>query len=710
MNRKFLLLLTLVCCNEGLTQINQKEFDEVQKKFQKQRDSVLNLPHVKEHMNKSDKNVPVIPGGTTSNTQVPNISKNDKNIEKFKLPPRDSARIKTLPKKNFSLAELQTYMDQLYVQLTKRMSKDIVASADAIAAKLNNQPGKLEATAFAAWQKGALEEALLLIMKGAVIGISDGLLLSNTGAILEINGLSEKAIPVLRTVIQYDKENVIALNNIGQSFTALGMKDSALYYFGRCLSLSPHHPEANNTAGMIELEKGNKEKAQKHFENSIHGSFNISAYTGLKSILKEKCRISKHIMPKTKMPEYFNQFRFKLPAQCTNVLQGATAKEENRIFHEVMSNSIRLYQRLGKEAEKKFAAKGYKQFNNAIYEKASRGEPYMRPFQLLASVMEAETLLEYQDDKQDLQIFNTSNREAYKQLEDEYKNAYKSLLKKFDDEDKEECCGEGDVSCCPNAEQFCREANALKNKFLIRFAQLNEEWQSRNLHVELKHFDNLIYWSYFSAWDEDDYRVRFYQKLVNYLSSLKRLSEIKILEPCMITEADDVEVTEPKELKEFDCPVDIEIPFVVGKISMNCEKFSFKAGEGIVFKVEKKFTGDRQTTISLGAGGGIDASFKLGGIKAGLETGMDMSVFISFEKAGHCTDGGMSFKAYRGIGVDFSAGERLKFKKDLWHTTQELGWRFGINSGVKFTVPFDEYPVNQPATQGKSNLPDFQQN
>ena len=237
---------------------------------------------------------------------------------------------------------------------------------------------------------------------------------------------------------------------------------------------------------------------------------------------------------------------------------------------------------------------------------------------------------------------------------------------------------------------------------------MNEEWQSRNLNVELKHFDNLIYWSYFSAWDEDDYRVRFYQKLVNYLTALQRLSEVKILEPCIINEADDIEATEQKELKEFDCPFDVEIPFIVGKISMNCEKFSFKAGEGIVFKAEKKFTGDRQTTLSLGAGGGVDASFKLGGVKAGLEAGMDMSVFISFDKVGHCTDGGISYKAHRGIGIDFSAGERIKFKKDLGHMNQEIGWRFGINSGVSFTVPFKEYPGNLPA--GNSNLPNFQQN
>lgn len=72
----------------------------------------------------------------------------------------------------------------------------------------------------------------------------------------------------------------------------------------------------------------------------------------------------------------------------------------------------------------------------------------------------------------------------------------------------------------------------------------------------------------------------------------------------------------------------------------------------------------------------------------------------SFDKAGNCTDGGMTYSASRGIGVDFSAGERINIKKNLGYVGDELGWRFGINSGVSFTEPgspFDkkETPLNK---------------
>ena len=134
MKRGLILFFFLVSIS-AFSQMTQAELDALQKKLQKQRDSVMNLPHVKEYMNKSNQGNVDFPV-TNTNTQTPANPKNNKQIEKFRLPPKDSARIKTLPKKNFSINELQSYMDQLYVQLTKKISKEKVASAEAIAVKL----------------------------------------------------------------------------------------------------------------------------------------------------------------------------------------------------------------------------------------------------------------------------------------------------------------------------------------------------------------------------------------------------------------------------------------------------------------------------------------------------------------------------------------------------------------------------------------------
>ena len=77
-----------------------------------------------------------------------------------------------------------------------------------------------------------------------------------------------------------------------------------------------------------------------------------------------------------------------------------------------------------------------------------------------------------------------------------------------------------------------------------------------------------------------------------------------------------------------------------------------------------------------------------------------MSMYFTFDKAGNCTDAGMAYKAYRGVGVDFSAGERIKIDRNLGYMGEEIGWRFGINSGISFTEPKNpferkETPINK---------------
>lgn len=667
------LLISCAVCSQQ-TPKTPEEMEAFLKSLQKKADSMQQAMKGRK-VNEQNKNT----AGET--TKPAKSTANDP--DKFKLPEKDSAKIKSLPRKNFSASEIRSYLNSLYDELSRKFPADAVGSAKAIAAKLGNDPVKLEAAAQHGWQNGADEEALLLIVKGAAAG-GDGLVLTNTGSLLDMYGLPEKAIPVLRTVISYSPKNVIALNNLGQAYTSLGMRDSGMIYFSRCLSLSPQHPEANSTAGHIELKKGNKTAAQVYFENSIRGSFNLSAYTGLATIFKDdksKLKIAHLIKPKVKKPEYFNQFKYNnLPRQCYNVNEAATVSEEFKVYKEMLSRETRKFDLLRKEAENQMGKNWAADFNKRTMDAVMQGKNYMKPFTVLGGIIESEATLGYRDDMADLEKFNKENRDQYKQLETDYKNAYEQLMK--------------------SGGYTCQKENELKNTYLEKFAQLNTEWQSRNMLIENKYIDDFLYWCYFSAFDIKDYRHRFYNYVRNYLYNVNRLAQVKILEPCKETEAEEAEQPQPGELKEFDCPANVHIGFGVGKFSFNCEKVSFKAGELIVFKFEKQFTGKRQSTISIGGGGGIDFTEGIGPVKAGLEVGMDMSMYFTFDKAGNCTDAGMSYSASRGFGVDFSAGERIKIDRNLGYMGEEIGWRFGINSGVSFTMPktpFDtkETPLNK---------------
>ena len=383
--------------------------------------------------------------------------------------------------------------------MCRKFPADVVSSAKSIASKLGNNAAKIESAALLAWYKGADEEAVLLITKSASVTGSDGLPLVNAGAILDMYGLPEKAIPILRTVVANDPKSAIAHNNLGQAYTSIGMLDSAMYYFGKCLGLSSQHPEANNTAGHIELKRGNKSKAQTYFENSLRGGYTHSAYVGLKTILKEKTRIAHLIKPKVKFPEYFNQFKYKLPRQCENVNDAATVQLEFDNYKKMLSGVMRQADLAGKEAEKAMGKNWAVEMNQRTMDAVMKGESYLRPFQTLGSIIDAEATVGYVADMNDLMKFNEENRAEYKKLEEDYKKAYEQMMQS----------GGG-----------CARENALKNKYLEQFALLNSEWQSRNMLIENKYIDDYLYWCYFAAADINDYKHRFYSYMYRYLYRL----------------------------------------------------------------------------------------------------------------------------------------------------------------------------------------------
>ncbi|MGZ5189644.1 MAG: NHL domain-containing protein [Flavisolibacter sp.] len=591
--------------------------------------------------------------------------------EDIKLPAYDAARARSMPKKTYSIKEINSYINQIHTQLSKLLPADAVSSANAIAKQLDNDPGKMEATAIVAWESGAWEEAVLLITNAAS-RTGNEIVLSNAGAILDMTGLSDKAIPVLKTVAQIHPQNAIAHNNLGQAFTSLGMQDSAKHYFSKCLSLSPQHPEANNTAGYLELQKGNKEKAQTFFENSIRGSFNIKAYNGVLSIKKDY-KITKLVSPKVKIPEYFNQFKYKLPRQCTRVEIAEEAKKEHLDFKKMINDAVEKYSAFKKEAELKFASQGVEQ----IKKKVLSGKKVLRPFQAMAYQMGLETTQSYAQDIRDLDEFNKDNKRQYDLIEKEYREEYVNVMKEFGS--SPECCGEGNTSCCVETEAVCSALAKLKNKYLPQFAQLVEEKQIRYLNVERKYFDDLVYWNFLSATDNDDARRRFYDLVINHLRVLEKLCYTKILEPCKPVELKlqkygDREIT---EIPEILCPISFSMRFWIGKLDGDCEKISFKAGEGIKFRYERNFV-LKQHTISMGVGADIDKyEIKEAGIEAGAEFEATGSVYLTFDQQGNPTDGGLLGKLKAKVGVGFESGQKLKF-------SEGLSVQAGISSGLSF--------------------------
>lgn len=692
MKKSILLCIVLISSLMAIAQPDKEKLEQLKAQLaliQKRADS----------MNNAMKNGTVQQNSTRPKVNIPGTT-----IINMELPKPDTLKIYALPKKILSLPELANYIKNLHEKLEKKLPPAMVSNAKAIAVELGNDPLKMEGAAWYAFQNSKYAEAVLLITEAAISKPNDGLLLTNAGAILDMSGLSDKAIPILRTTIQHDPNNGIAINNLAQAYCALGMIDSAMLYLNTCVRLSPEHPEANNTAGQIELARGNKATAKIYFENAIRGGFSASAYQGLRSIDKNdknSYKIKKLISPKIKFPEYFNQYKYKLPRLCTDVGEAKAVKAEQEAFIKMISNAKDKIDKLRNAIEKNMSSFSSEAYNKQVLEKINNKQPVVRPFQVMAGIVAAETTNEYREELLEIQKFNSQNREELSTLYKQYEAEYDALKKPFDKDD-DKCCGEGDVSCCTDP-SYCIKVNALRNKYLALFVNINSDWQNKNLAFQRKYLNDLLYWEPLAAASTDEAYIRFYNWAGMYLGAIAKIANTTILEPCK-TEKQTNRDAKDSALKTYDCDIEFHAKFLVGKFTLDCDKFSIEGGEGLVGKIERNFA-TRQTTLSLGVGvyAGVGGGFA--GVGAGAEAGISMSAYLSIDKTGAVTDGGIVNRAGASAAVNFEAGEKLGFTKKLAEQKVEFESRLGINSGWTFNegplkniLTPDQKPFNKNVT------------
>ena len=574
------------------------------------------------------------------------------NVDNWKFPAKNTALLSSLPKKTFTKEELISFLNEVYIQISKKLSPGISSSVQSIAAKYNNDGNKMGDAAVVGWYKNYREESLLLIIKAAAINPSNGLLINNCAAILNMAGIEHEAIPLLKYALQYYPDNGMLLNNLGQAYAGLGETDTAMYYLGSCLQSDPKNVEANNTAGQIEAAKGNKEKAISYFEQSIKKAYNKPAALKLKKI-KPDTKFAPLVKPRIKIPEYFNEFKYKLPVQCTSTANAPVADAEHKAFRAMIEQQLKVYGAKIAELENK---KMQEAMRGGVMRKVKKDDFIAQPYHEFCSIMAGELLSDFKKDLSD--INERVNKKYYaeiKLLESEYQAKHKALV-------------DGSAECAA--------FNTLANQYLPKFAALTEDWQKKNILVHQQYFDQLVYWHYLSMHpvSDDNFRLQYYWFISQYLGTMGGICQTKIIMPC---EYDAVTASsDSNQIKEVECPLDIEVPFVVGKIELNCEKFSFSAGEGVIFGYERNFK-TKQSTLSVGIGVALELEAKAGPLKAGVSAEITETAFISFDGNNGFSDAGIKNE------IKGSAGAT-----GIGKTETIIGSSFGIHSGYNFEEGF----------------------
>ena len=623
------------------------------------------------------------------------------NVDNWKFPAKNTALLSSLPKKVLTKPELVSFLNDIYTELSKKLSSGISSSVQSITAKYNNDGNKMGDAAVAGWYTNYREESLLLIVKAAANNPDNGLLLNNCAAILNMSGIEQKAIPILKYVLQSYPGSGMVLNNIGQAYAGLGETDTAMVYFGRCLKAEPENPEANNTAGQIEATKGNTQKAIEYFEQSIKSAYNKPAALKLRKIKKDT-KLVPLVRPRVKIPEYFNLFKYQLPEQCTSTENAEVADAEHTAFREMISKEIDKYgKKVGELSQRKLSTA-----NKVIQSKGAgrllnKGEFMSQPYYELCGIMSRDFLHDYLEEVDELGRTVTPKFVKEKQaLEDEYQQKYKIMM---DDFGKRCPDGEGsNGSNCPSEQEVCNAQNTLANSYLPKFAAITKDWQEKNKLVYQKYFDDMAYWTYLvdHPVGDDEFRLFFCERVLEYLTRMAGICVTNVIMPCHSTPT--TAKKDANEIKEEECPLDIEIPFIVGKFELSCDKFSFKAGEGAVFGYEKNFK-THQSTVSVGIGLKGESEFKLGPLKGGVSRGVSETIFITFDGNNGFSDAGLKFDAKISGGVEGEVGEGVKGKKDILKQETGIGYTVGICSGWNFKEgpfkgmigPAPEVPLNK---------------
>ncbi len=695
----FLLLLSLYSTTV-LAQPTQAEIDKMMKLANDAMKKYGNDSLVNKAM-KDAKATQTQAADATKNQQGNNISSSYSdpgsygNVDNWKFPPKNTALLASLPKKIFTKTELVSFLTDLYQQLSKKLPAGIASSVQAMTAKYKNDGDEMGDAAVVGWYTGYHEEATLLIIKAAANNPNNGLLLNNCAALLNMSGIEQKAIPILKYVLQSYPNNSMLLNNLGQAYAGLGEPDTAMVYLLGCMRITPEHAEACGTAGFIEESKGNTEKAVAYFEKSIKTAYSKTVELKLRK-LKKGSRIRPLIRPRIKLPEYFNFFKYDLPAQCTSTDNAVIAEAEHNAFRKMITQQGQKYGAMYAELAQQKMQKSMQIMNaNGFGRKLNKNEFMAQPYYELCNIMARDVLSDY---TKELTAFSKIISNQYSSdisaIESEYQSKLKIINDNFSDIHKSYPDNVKSHPNCPSDEEKCIIYNNLANQYLPKFAYLTQEVQEKGKRIFNTFFDELVYWHYLSLnpISKDDFRMQYYVFIEQYLNMMAGLCQTKIIKPCNNNTT--TTSKESNNIKEMDCPIDFALGLGIGKLVMNCEIFSISGGEVVIFGYEKNFK-TKKSTVSVGIGIRTELGVKAGPFNVAVGAQATESIFITFDGNNGISDAGLQNEAK--LTSDFPIDGR----KELG-----VGSRFGINSGYDINEgPFKGKIGPAPEKQVNKNVP-----
>lgn len=600
-----------------------------------------------------------------------------------------------ISRKSITGDAILTHVQGLQQKVISHLSQEELAVVNKSVETAKGDAALLGQLSVFVYYKGAQPQGLLLAMKAVLADKNNALNVNNFCALLTISGVAREAVPVLRGLVSAYPKDPMVLNNIGQAFASLGMKDSAMHYLNKCMAISPRHGQANTTAAKIAKANGNTAKAVEYAKTAMAEDPNLEAMAIIAE--NDNSGISFHYgKVGENIPDYFNMYKLKKPMHPTKVEMTAEAEAQKAAFLEKLANLDEEMSKVAeeeREAGAEQAREDAKNMSAAAWKAASAGGGSVKSgygasaataFRMLSTRYVQETLPA--DLKKNEAKYNTAIKNEITALDIDLAR----LAEKYKTELAKYYCGDGRGADCIKIDQlnkqWCREKDARYNLYMQACALAADDFDRKQLlfSAEMFHYKEKLYRA--AGVNQHLSNVGYYTAAAEYLKNIEKVAGYPVFYPTCDTARRSAlykDTTSPAGK----CPVKLEKKFGIFSVKLDCKNVILtlntpEIAEPFNLKFAYRYNyvkGQSTVAAILGAKKSFSTP-SVPGVKGSISGEGYEAIFISFGKD-----------------VTFDAGVRTGLKGSVSATIGDQGYSgsksletsFGITSGYTQTGSLD---------------------
>jgi hypothetical protein len=259
---------------------------------------------------------------------------------------------------------------------------------------------------------------------------------------------------------------------------------------------------------------------------------------------------------------------------------------------------------------------------------------------------------------------------------------FQKIIQDFAEQQREYAINHEGASQAISREE-CKAKNDLFNRYQLAYVDTAEKIIDQYYQVWVDHINDISFWLYLGAITKTQYKELFARYAATFLARMSGLAG-NSLPAFRYCDKDPLAgASSDMDIKEPECPINLEFALVVGKINIDCEVFELELGEFALFGFEKNFkTGT--TTIAFGAGvskGLFELDFGTPTNPeipyAPLELGAKQQFYITFDRDNSISDIGVLWEAEADV-------------KGMNKPDAKVNMKLGMLSG---TLEIDEGPL-----------------